>query len=185
MRVVHEKEPLTRPFHIKMVGKLPLCLARIQELATAEIVVPGDHEGGDELHELVADAQKCDTDEHEEVIQAQADGRENGEDRELTLAGEVTTMGEDVAHAEEIVNDHGRNERYRRRDEKIDVQNLDENEKKDVVDGKRHNADGGELCELFRVSLFERFAHGTSRMSCGRSPDCDRERYSTPFGHVM
>ena len=74
-----------------------------EEALAAEEVVPGDAEGGDDLHGLIGDVEHGDAHEHAHIGQAETDRREDREDRELALAAHIVTVVEHVAHAENVV----------------------------------------------------------------------------------
>ena len=78
----------------QVVNRLRPCA--LEEEAAAEVVVPGDEERGDGLHGLVADAQKRDTHKHVQVVEAQTDHRQDGEDRELALAAHALAVVDHV-----------------------------------------------------------------------------------------
>ena len=75
-----------------------LRVAAVQEATTAKVVVPGYHERGYELHELVANVENSDAYKHVQVVETKPDSGEDGKNRELTLAAHVLLMLKDKAH---------------------------------------------------------------------------------------
>ena len=136
-----------------------LRLRALEEKATAKVVVPGDQVRGDGLHGLVADAQKRDAHKHVQVVEAQTDHRQDGEDRELALATHTLAMVEHVLHAEPVVNLVGRGKRDRGANHKVEVKQLDERNKHAPVDAKGDKTHDSELEELLGMRLCQCLAH--------------------------
>lgn len=144
----------------------------LEEEAAAEVVVPGDEERGDGLHGLVADAQKRDAHKHVQVVEAQADHRQDGEDRELALAAHAFAVIEHVLHAEPVVDHDGRDKRNRGAHQKVEVEQLDERNEHAPVDAKGDKTHDGKLEELLGMRLCQRLAHViTSNALMNRAED--------------
>lgn len=130
-----------------------------EELLAREEVVPGNAEGGDDLHSLVGDVQDGDAGEHEHVGEAEPDARQDGEDRELAFTAHVVAVLEDVLHAQGIVKRNGYKEGNRGADEVVDTKALGQDDEQQPVDHEGENPHRSELHELLCRSLVERVAH--------------------------
>lgn len=117
-------------------------------MATAEVVVPGDEERGDELHQLVADVEHGDAYEHVKVVQPQAHGGEHGEDGELAPAAHAVAVIEHKAQREVVVHHNAQDECEGGGDQVVHVQELHEEEQDRVLDDERGQAHQGKLGEL-------------------------------------
>ena len=149
-----------------------LRLRAFEEEAAAEVVVPGDQERGDGLHGLVADAQKRDAHKHVQVVEAQTDHRQDGEDRELALAAHALAVIEHVLHAEPVVDHDGRDKRDRGAHQKVEVEQLDERNEHAPVDAKGDKTHDSKLEELLGMRLCQCLAHAiTSNALMNRAED--------------
>ena len=121
---------------------------------------------------MVADAQKRDAHKHIQVVEAQADHRQDGEDRELALAAHAFAVVEHVLHAEPVVDHDGRDKRNRGAHQKVEVEQLDERNEHAPVDAKGDKTHDSKLEELLGMRLCQRLAHViTSNALMNRAED--------------
>lgn len=125
-----------------------------KDLAGHEI--PNHNHGGcEDLHEAVIKGGEVGSSPDEQVVDAQANGREHNEDHELAGAAHALAVAEHVAHARGVVEDHGDDERYRCRDNGVDAEHLGEEHHHAEIDDECDDAHDAEFHDLF-----DELAHG-------------------------